>query len=101
MQASFRPAVSGKAFRPAVAARKALICQASALRTTTVPVKTVDGADKGTEQLAVRVAEESARGLVHRYMVMVQQNARRVRSRRNSSGSDLQHSLSRGWAAPP
>ena len=78
MQASFRPVVSGKAFRPAVASRGALVCQSSALRSVPVPVKSVDGADKGTQELAVRVAEDSARGLVHRYMVMVQQNARRV-----------------------
>lgn len=78
MQASFRPVVPGKAFRPAVASRKALICQASALRSVPVPVKSSDGADKGTQELSVKVAEDSARGLVHRYLVMVQQNARRV-----------------------
>ncbi len=81
MQSSFRPAVPGKAFRPAVADRqRALVCRASALKSVPVPVKGLDGTDKGSAELAVKVAEESARGLVHRYLVMVQQNARRVRS---------------------
>ena len=79
MQASFRSATRGQAFRPAVASRKSFICHASTLRSVPVPVKSADGVDKGTQDLTVKVAEDSARGLVHRYMVMVQQNARRVR----------------------
>lgn len=76
MQASFKPAVAGKAMRPCAAARSpAMACRASAVKP--VPVKTASGAE---EQLSLKVAEESARGLVHRYMVMVQQNARRVSS---------------------
>jgi len=42
-----------------------------------LPVKTVDGAEAGSVELALKVApEETARGLVHRYLVYVQQNAR-------------------------
>ena len=49
------------------------------MKSVSLPVKSIDGSDKGTEELTLKVAEESARGLVHRYLVMVQQNARRVR----------------------
>lgn len=42
-------------------------------------VKSADGADVGTEQLALKVARpETAKGLVHRYVVYVMQNKRRV-----------------------
>ncbi|MEW5304639.1 MAG: hypothetical protein WDW36_007236 [Sanguina aurantia] len=41
-----------------------------------LPVKSVEGEDKGTQQMALKVAGESGKGLVHRYLVMVQQNAR-------------------------
>lgn len=43
-----------------------------------LPVKSVEGEDKGTQQMALKVAGESGKGLVHRYLVMVQQNARQV-----------------------
>ena len=44
-----------------------------------VSFKGIDGSDKGTHQLALNVAPaETAKALVHRYLVLVQQNARRV-----------------------
>jgi hypothetical protein len=44
-----------------------------------LPVKSADGADAGTEQLALKVARpETAKGLVHRYVVYTLQNKRRV-----------------------
>jgi large subunit ribosomal protein L4 len=47
-----------------------------------VPYKAVDGTDKGSQQLALKVADaDTAKAVVHRYMVLVQQNARRVRLR--------------------
>ena len=46
-----------------------------------IAVKKVDGSSGGTATLSLRVAdEETAKGLVHRYLVMVRQNARRVSS---------------------
>jgi hypothetical protein len=45
-----------------------------------VPVKSIGGGDAGEETLALNVAPAgTAKGLVHRYLVYVQQNARRVR----------------------
>lgn len=66
--------------RPVVVSRTSgLVCKASAVKSVPVPVKGLDGASKGMQDLVVKVADESsARGLVHRYLVMVQQNARRV-----------------------
>ncbi|KAG1678911.1 hypothetical protein FOA52_003580 [Chlamydomonas sp. UWO 241] len=76
MQA-FKPAVSSSMRPGAVSRPRVVVAKASTLKTVSLPVKTAAGADAGTESLSVRVAEETARGLVHRYMVMVQQNARR------------------------
>ncbi len=45
-----------------------------------LPVRTADGATSEPASLALRVAEESAKGLVHRYLVLVRQNARQVKS---------------------
>jgi large subunit ribosomal protein L4 len=96
VQTSLRNVYAGQtAFRPAVVSRKSLICQASVLKSVPVPIISFDGADKGTEALAVRVAEESARGLVHRYLVMVQQNARR------GTASTLTRSEVRGGGKKP
>ena len=45
-----------------------------------VEVRAPDGSAAGTESLSLRVAEpEVANGLVHRYVVFLRQNARRVR----------------------
>lgn len=47
----------------------------------TIDVKKLDGSSAGTASLSLRVAEpDNAKGLVHRYLVMVRQNARRVRT---------------------
>lgn len=45
----------------------------------TLDVKKLDGSAAGAASLALRVADDdAAKGLVHRYLVMVRQNARRV-----------------------
>lgn len=71
-QAAFRPAAAAR--RPVVAVRASAVAAPAKL-----PVKGVDGSDKGTEELALKVAGETARSLVHRYLIMAQQNARAVR----------------------
>eukprot|EP00967_Tisochrysis_lutea_P094163 scaffold136699_cov15-Tisochrysis_lutea.AAC.1 len=63
--------------RPASRQQSLQVCN-STVKDATVPMKDVTGADKGEGKLALKVAEETAKGLVHRYMVMVQQNKRRV-----------------------
>lgn len=75
--APFRGAPAASAVsRPRTVCVKAAVAAAPA----SVPVKTVDGADAGTEQLALKVARpETAKGLVHRYVVFTLQNRRRVR----------------------
>lgn len=74
-----KPAVTSVSLKPA--SRQALVCNAGAAASpAALPYKAVDGSDKGTQQLSLKVAgDDTAKGLVHRYMVMVQQNARRVR----------------------
>jgi hypothetical protein len=61
--------------------RAALVCRASSsVQSVALPLKGLDGSERESE-LKVKVASPaSARGLVHRYLVMVQQNARRVRT---------------------
>lgn len=54
------------------------VCCSAAAPPAEVPVKGVDGSSKGSKKLALKVAEETAKGLVHRYMVLVLQNKRRV-----------------------
>lgn len=77
-------------------ARSALVVtNAAVAQPATLPLKGVDGSDKGTQQLALRVAEESAKGLVHRYLVLVQQNARR------GTASTLTRSEVRGGGKKP
>jgi large subunit ribosomal protein L4 len=49
----------------------------TAAKPAQLDVKTFDGSSSGSEQLALKVADNStARGLVHRYLVMVRQNGR-------------------------
>lgn len=51
-----------------------------------LPVKAFDGADVGTANLALKVAgDDTARHVVHRYLVLVNQNARQVRSAASSA----------------
>lgn len=60
--------------RTAVSVRAAV-----AAKPVQVPVKAADGASAGSEELALGVAPPTtAKGLVHRYLVYVQQNARQV-----------------------
>ena len=60
-------------------ARTVAVRAAVAAAPVQVPVKAVDGASAGSEELALGVAPaNTAKGLVHRYLVYVQQNARRV-----------------------
>ena len=67
--------------RPRAAPRAATVAvRASGVAApVSLPKKSVTGAELGSEQLALKVAEDTAKGLVHRYLVYVQQNARRVR----------------------
>ncbi len=81
MLKSMRLSAHQQAFRPSVLApgrRTVVQCRASAVKTVALPVISLSGDSKGTEELSIKVAEETARGLVHRYLVLVQQNARRV-----------------------
>lgn len=65
-----------------VAQRKQLqVCAASAVRSAPVPVRDVDGQEVGQAEMALKVAgADTAKGLVHRYLVMSQQNKRKVGS---------------------
>ena len=82
MQTALR---SQMAFRPATSRPARLVVANSAVATpATLPYKAVDGSSKGSAELALKVAEDTAKGLVHRYMVLVQQNARRVRQTQRS-----------------
>ncbi|KAG2491540.1 hypothetical protein HYH03_010111 [Edaphochlamys debaryana] len=66
-----------QAFKPACQGRGRLVVRNAAVaQPASIPFKAADGSEKGTQQLALKVAEDSAKGLVHRYVVMVQQNAR-------------------------
>lgn len=71
------------------------VCNSAAAKPATLPVKALDGSDKGTAQLSLKVAEESAKGIVHRYTVMVQQNARQ------GTASTLTRSEVRGGGKKP
>lgn len=74
-----RPFRGGAAAAPA-RARTVVVQAAVKAAPASLPVKSADGADAGTEQLALKVARpEAAKGLVHRYVVYVMQNKRRVR----------------------
>ena len=60
--------------------QRQLIARASVVaEPATIDVKNLDGSSAGSASLALRVADiETSKGLVHRYLVMVRQNARRV-----------------------
>ena len=73
--APFRGAAASAPVRARTVCVKAAVTAAPA----SLPVKSADGADVGTEQLALKVARpETAKGLVHRYVVFTLQNRRRV-----------------------
>jgi len=57
-----------------------MVVRASVLaEPATIDIKGLDGSSAGTASLALRVADpDSSKGLVHRYLVMIRQNARRV-----------------------
>lgn len=60
-------------------AQKAVVCAVSATKSASLPLRDVFGADKGTSELELRVASNNtAKGLVHRYLVMARQNGRAV-----------------------
>lgn len=63
-------------------ARRAAVTTTSSVqaRPASIELKTFDGSSSGTQELALQVAgRDSAKGLVHRYLVTVRQNARAVR----------------------
>lgn len=64
-----------------VARRSTVTVRASVqARPASIEFKTFDGTSSGTQELALQVAgQKSAKGLVHRYLVTVRQNARAVR----------------------
>ena len=63
--------------RSAAAVQASIVAEPAKLE-----VRSLDGAVVGSTQLALKVAdEETQKGLVHRYLVLVQQNARRVSGR--------------------
>ena len=64
-----------------VAQRRSLTTRASRVaKPASIEVKTFDGSSSGSQKLALKVAgHDTAKGLVHRYLVTVRQNARAVR----------------------
>jgi large subunit ribosomal protein L4 len=60
--------------------RQQLAVKASVMaEPATIDVKNLDGSSAGSAALSLRVADnETSKGLVHRYLVLVRQNARRV-----------------------
>jgi len=87
LRAQLRPApraAAAPARAGAVSLRAAPRCVASAERLPPSTVRRVklDGSAAGEATLALKTAKEAtAVGLVHRYLVLVRQNARRVRAR--------------------
>jgi len=72
------------------------VCSASVAPAVAVPLKSADGSDAGTAQVALRVADAStAQGVVHRYLVMVRNNARQ------GSASSLTRAEVRGGGRKP
>lgn len=116
MAAVFRPSVSRPAaakfsFRSAqqvrvaglkpvakknVCARGQLSIRASAVAAPVeLAVKTFEGEDKGTANLALKTGEENANGIVHKYLVITQINARQ------GNASTLTRSEVRGGGKKP
>lgn len=101
MQAAQRLSARTAPFRGAAAsapvrARTVCVKAAVAAAPASLTVKSADGADVGTEQLALKVARpETAKGLVHRYVVYTLQNKRR------GTASTLTRSEVRGGGKKP
>lgn len=58
-------------------------------------VKSIEGSDGGTGQLSLRVADPTkSKGLVHRHVVLIQQNARQVKPTSYLAWATLQASSS-------
>jgi hypothetical protein len=88
LAASARPA-------KAVSQRQQLSVRASTVAAPAkLDVKALDGQTIGSETLSLRVAEaDKAKGLVHRYVVMVQRNARSVRVGRSHTMTHSPHCI--------
>lgn len=69
---------SGRVFGPIRPQRRVLsvVAMSAVAKPAQLPLKTLAGAEIGSETLALKVATDTAKGLVHRYLVYVQQNAR-------------------------
>lgn len=97
---AFKPAQQQRQQRPALVVRASKVAEPAAL-----PVKTLSGSDAGEASIALRVAEEdTATGLVHRYLTTVMRNARQVRPQTLDGGCAA--NWAGGWAlwggpAPP
>jgi len=66
--------------RPVAAPRVVAGRASKVAEPASLPVKSFAGADVGTADLALKVAgDDTARHVVHRYLVLVNQNARQVR----------------------
>lgn len=73
---AFKPAGQQRQQRAGLVVRASKLAEPAAL-----PVKTLSGSDAGEASIALRVAEEdTATGLVHRYLTTVMRNARQVRA---------------------
>lgn len=97
---SGRPAVAFQGVKPCVACKPVsrqhlTICASGIAAPVTLPYKAVDGSDKGAQQISLKVAEDTATAVVHRYMVMALQNARR------GTASTLTRSEVRGGGRKP
>ena len=68
------------AARKSVVQREQVAVRASMVaEPVTLEVKTLEGAAAGTASISLKVAEpDASKGLVHRYLVMIRQNMRRV-----------------------
>lgn len=71
------PRAAASVARPAQQRSQLCVRASQVAAPASLEVKTMDGTAAGTASISLRVADEtSAKGLVHRYLVMVRQNAR-------------------------